>query len=513
MKKIYLILVWFALHAGGLYAQNVGIGTAGPVAKLDINDGGYAVRERTAASANAITIPANTSTFRILPGGAATGTMALSATGVDGQRMVIVNDHATHAATFAGATVAAGGGTGNFVYIGGAWRYFGGFPTTSTAWNLTGNAGTNPTTNFLGTTDAQDLSIRAGTTGRVRVYADGRVLVGSSINMSSRLTVGGHNSTLRLTGAGTNESGATMYFGDGANVSLQEDSDNTLRIDATGRTAIMGGNVGIKTTGPIQDLDVNGRIHVNNGVIQRGGTAITTTSDLGLYSQVAGNWMRFVTNNAPMRFYSDNGIGTNHIVTFESNGNVGIGNVTPTQRLQVEGAIRFSGSLMPNNDAGVTGRRLESQGAGFPPIWFDAKNDIYVDYGTTSLVTNSSTFQVMPGLSRTINLPAGARVLIWGDAGALHTSSWATLDFAVCVNGDCFSNNGGFTRVSVDYTTATWVPFGRGSTYMIYTTPSAGNYTFTYQARKAGGGNTASTTFSGDVTSALNGTLMIQVVR
>ena len=340
MIKFYLTLVFYALYAGGLYAQNVGIGTAGPVAKLDINDGGYAVRERTAASANAITIPANTSTFRILPGGAATGTMALSATGVDGQRMVIVNDHATHAATFAGATVAAGGGTGNFVYIGGAWRYFGGFPTTSTAWNLTGNAGTNPTTNFLGTTDAQDLSIRAGASGRVRVYTDGRVLVGASTSMSNRLTVGGHNSALRLTGTGANESGATMYFGDGSDVSLQEDTDNTLRIDATGRTAIMGGNVGIKTTSPIQDLDVNGRMNVANGVIQRGGTAITTTSELGLYSRLNGNSIRFVSNQGPLRFFTDGDvdpIGSAERMIILANGNVGIGMATPNLRLDVLG--------------------------------------------------------------------------------------------------------------------------------------------------------------------------------
>jgi hypothetical protein len=132
MIKFYLTLVFFALFASGLHAQNVGIGTAGPVAKLDINDGGYAVRERTATSADAIVIPANTSTFRILSGGAATGTMALSAVGVDGQRLVIVNDHATHAATFAGATIAAGGGTGNFVYIGNAWRSSAGFPPLPT---------------------------------------------------------------------------------------------------------------------------------------------------------------------------------------------------------------------------------------------------------------------------------------------------------------------------------------------------------------------------------------------
>lgn len=53
---------------------------------------------------------------------------------------------------------------------------------------------------------------------------------------------------------------------------------------APGNGAIVQGNVGIGTATPTQTLDVNGRINVTNGVIQKGGAAITNTSDLGLYS-------------------------------------------------------------------------------------------------------------------------------------------------------------------------------------------------------------------------------------
>jgi hypothetical protein len=88
---------------------------------------------------------------------------------------------------------------------------------------------------------------------------------------------------------------------------------NTLNVTGAG-------NVGVGTTGPIQQLDVNGRVHVNNGVIQRGGAAITGTSDLGLYSRVSGNWMRIVTNNAPIRFFSDDNTGTSVNVSIEANG-------------------------------------------------------------------------------------------------------------------------------------------------------------------------------------------------
>ncbi|HPB19443.1 MAG TPA: hypothetical protein PLC00_01555, partial [Bacteroidales bacterium] len=44
-------------------------------------------------------------------------------------------------------------------------------------WLLTGNSGTTPTTNFLGTTDAQDMVIRTNNTERARIVSNGQVLI------------------------------------------------------------------------------------------------------------------------------------------------------------------------------------------------------------------------------------------------------------------------------------------------------------------------------------------------
>ncbi len=41
-------------------------------------------------------------------------------------------------------------------------------------WNLTGNAGTNPATNYIGTTDAQPLVLRTGALERIRVSGTGQ---------------------------------------------------------------------------------------------------------------------------------------------------------------------------------------------------------------------------------------------------------------------------------------------------------------------------------------------------
>jgi hypothetical protein len=46
---------------------------------------------------------------------------------------------------------------------------------SSLAWSPTGNAGTSPTTNFVGTTDAQDLAFRTNSTERLRILSTGEV--------------------------------------------------------------------------------------------------------------------------------------------------------------------------------------------------------------------------------------------------------------------------------------------------------------------------------------------------
>lgn len=115
---------------------------------------------------------------------------------------------------------------------------------------------------------------------------------------------------------------------------------------------INNGNVGFGTSSPIQTIDVNGRINVTQGVIQRGGTAITSTSDLGLYSLVSGNWMRFVTNGGPIRFFSDGGTnptGNNSLFNIEANGNVGIGTSTPSAKFDI---YNPNGGLMINTGMG-----------------------------------------------------------------------------------------------------------------------------------------------------------------
>src|SRR2546423_2173503 len=47
-------------------------------------------------------------------------------------------------------------------------------------WQLAGNSGTNPATDFLGTTDGQPLAIRTSGAERLRITADGNLGIGTA---------------------------------------------------------------------------------------------------------------------------------------------------------------------------------------------------------------------------------------------------------------------------------------------------------------------------------------------
>ncbi|MBA4318355.1 MAG: hypothetical protein C0412_08135 [Flavobacterium sp.] len=54
--------------------------------------------------------------------------------------------------------------------------------SSSSDWNLTGNAGTNAATNFVGTTDAKDLVLKTNNISRVNVSSDGITTIGDVTN-------------------------------------------------------------------------------------------------------------------------------------------------------------------------------------------------------------------------------------------------------------------------------------------------------------------------------------------
>lgn len=85
---------------------------------------------------------------------------------------------------------------------------------SSSAWIMTGNTSTSPTTNALGTTGASDLSFRTDNTERVRITTDGKVLIGSTT-----LPTGATNTKLSINN-GTNTGAIQIKDGSEANGSI-----------------------------------------------------------------------------------------------------------------------------------------------------------------------------------------------------------------------------------------------------------------------------------------------------
>lgn len=119
-------------------------------------------------------------------------------------------------------------------------------------WSLTGNAGTNTSTNFIGTTDAKNLKIRTNNTIRMNITSNGKIAIGNftpafkldvkggSINTDSLYRIGG-NAVLRASIYNTSvgvSSGESHTTGNG-NTAV---GSTALKLNTTGgnNTAVGG---------------------------------------------------------------------------------------------------------------------------------------------------------------------------------------------------------------------------------------------------------------------------------
>jgi hypothetical protein len=170
------------------------------------------------------------------------------------------------------------------------------FTTPQKAWLLTGNGGTNPTNNFLGTTDNQDLVFRTNNTEKVRVLSNGNVGIGTAtptlalldVNQNSGVSPG---TAIKFGARGFLISPSTIiadnaYWNGSAFANVDNDFSTYLNMAGgafrfntspsaasptfTERMVIdNNGSVGIGLN-PGQRLDVNGNIRSQTGVFVSG---------------------------------------------------------------------------------------------------------------------------------------------------------------------------------------------------------------------------------------------------
>ncbi len=157
-------------------------------------------------------------------------------------------------------------------------------------WHTTGNAGTNPSTNFIGTTDVAAWVMRTNNTERARISAAGKFGIGLAdpgdalvvtntvaSDTNRRVRIGGH-STLNEVESGriTFDEATNTYSGTSNYCGLEfrhDGSANALFLEGacTAPLNIMTfertGDVGINTTNPTEVLEIGGtdaKIYMNS---------------------------------------------------------------------------------------------------------------------------------------------------------------------------------------------------------------------------------------------------------
>ncbi|MCF8423658.1 MAG: hypothetical protein K9H41_04880 [Bacteroidia bacterium] len=289
-------------------------------------------------------------------------------------------------------------------------------------WKLTGNASTSPSTNFLGTTDAQDLVFKTNNTEKMRILSGGNVGIGTSAP-GQLLEVNGGNIL------------AWKYAGN-PNI-IQRRSNGSVGAEA--------------------NLVANDVIGYNNFQAYQSSGSWPNVVRVGAEADGA-----HTSTSLPSRLiFSTTPSGSSTLIErmrISNAGNVGINNNAPTQPLDVTGNVQFSGALMPGGSAGTSGQVLTSAGAGAVPTWgaLGQSSTTYFSTGNIQISDNVG-FYFIPGFPVTINVPANCKVLISGGIGVNGTGNGSSAlsvvaaDVAVIVD-NAFMPAGLYQRIIVNNT-------------------------------------------------------------
>jgi hypothetical protein len=258
------------------------------------------------------------------------------------------------------------------------------------AWSLTGNSGTDPTTNFIGTTDAKDLIFKTNNSESIRVTSNGNVGIGTS-SPQRALEIVSPSAPLRLkalsdgcyaefyTPAHQNSNSRAGWIGYGGLTNKDYYITNQvplgalrMRTNNVERLIIDSiGNVGIGTSNPDNKLHLNESmpysfinsnpiksqfsIHAS-GTGQRllmgsyytsgvgSGSAIQSADFFNnkdyptkLVLQPIGGNVGIGTSNPLGKFHINNDvIGSDSAFVVTNRGYVGIGTTTPVRTLHIE---------------------------------------------------------------------------------------------------------------------------------------------------------------------------------
>jgi hypothetical protein len=212
--------------------------------------------------------------------------------------------------------------------------------SAGTNWSLAGNAGTNSSANYLGTTDAVSLRMRTNATQRVLIDSVGNVAVGTAPTFTA-----GVEREKFLVDAGSSSNPNTSYnVIDGKGY-----IDNYLQLNIQNRAGtanassdLVASNDAATESVNFVDLGINSSGYTGTGVTggASNGYLYSTGNDFAIGNGTAGKSLLFFTG----------GVGANERMRITGSGNVGIATTSPAAILDVSGTYKLgtAGTVMTN---------------------------------------------------------------------------------------------------------------------------------------------------------------------
>jgi hypothetical protein len=234
----------------------------------------------------------------------------------------------------------------------------------NTKWGLTGNAGINETTDFVGHLENKRLTFRAGGQAGLVEVTRANTFFGSQAGRLHDLGFGGGNG-LRNSGFGFQSlfvcANGTDNTAGGCNALTSTDASQSTAFGSDAGSTNTGNGVVLLgyRAGRTHDGDNNTFLGKNAGGAYLG---------IGANNILIGADVDFITvGNANL----NNQINIGNFLYKDSTGNFGIDINTPTAKLDINGSTRLRGTLLDlNNQTGTSGQILSSTGVGVD--WIDA---------------------------------------------------------------------------------------------------------------------------------------------
>lgn len=408
---------------------------------------------------------------------------AQSMTSIPTSTMIYINDISTGTQTGTAVNVDA---VGLYSYDGTAWTKLGGSGSSSTSgWNLTGNSGTTPGTNFIGTLDNQNVifkrnNVQAGLltasntafgTSSIPTTATGTGNTSLGTNSLSTLTTGARN-----IGVGLN-TGRGITTGS-SNIAIGGNTLSSTTAAAIQRNIAIGDNALISNNGGNSNIAIG----VNTG------TAITTGANNTLIGDTSGGVsLSTGTNNTVIGSIAGAGLttGSNNVVLGASAGsnittggtNIAIGNNTQVPSATTSNQMNIGNAIFGTGMTGTLAAPAGNIGIGTSAPDASAILDIsstnsgiliprvssttgIPNPATGLLVFNTSTSQFNVNIGTTSipiwsALAAASTTINTQMARLANTPQNVTIGSAINLQALAFDNTGGFVTYNSGNSTFT----------------------------------------------------------